>query len=407
MAISDFTWIEQVGGRQPGGSSWSMQNQAATGTFQLRQRNVIVNAPGGQQFFTFPLLGQDIYNAITTLVGTTNNQSFGINGPLGPLDDSGFGCYINRVMPAGHPQFPFLYVKNLDSVEGVGYAPNQFQPAMVTPTSGYTNAAAAAPPLPNWALYKYYDFKCSFGPLYGGAAIVPDSELTIISALPYYDDGGIQRTATVVNEWQRFVDYGRFPINDFATFQQGQMVFQTTGIDQLSTRANGSKYPAMPKIFLPNSLIKLIWYGVPHRYITSPNSYLSRYVGRVNQNAFADWQSGQLLFMNANPTRYQMPIPPALAGISTFSTTKLCNIEMTFLMTSRVSPDAPALAPNRSWVTAGHNLLPWFKDRRFHYAHGQDNVATNQVPSWLSFRFELLFCDPDYEQDGFNWPNVM
>jgi hypothetical protein len=154
---------------------------------------------------------------------------------------------------------------------------------------------------------------------------------------------------------------------------------------------------------LPNETIKIIWYRVPYRYVKSANSYLNRFRFRVNQKAWENYGPGELLYAGYTPRRFSPPIvgldPAWESGV--FSTEKLCDITLEFIRTSREAETIPSttLPPysdtNRSWVMAGHNLLPHFRDRKFYYASVNNADPTKQFPMFLSFPLELLFVDPD------------
>src|SRR5581483_3263460 len=127
-------------------------------------------------------------------------------------------------------------------------------------------------------------------------------------------------------------------------------------------------FTAMPKMFLNNELIKLTWYQVPMRYYTSPNSYLRRFRGRVNQNAwnttnFGNYAAGELLYLGCNLKRYTPPLANAVyvlqPGLDDF--VKYCNLEIMLLYTKRPLGAGPLHAPgNDNYVVGGHNLNPYF-----------------------------------------------
>ena len=118
---------------------------------------------------------------------------------------------------------------------------------------------------------------------------------------------------------------------------------------------------------------------MPYRYLTSVNSYLNYYGGYINQNAWMNWKPGELLYMGYKPIRYTPPVQGLVqlnTGSSGYvnSSEKWCDIELTFLRTSRKLSNAAekyGSLRNGNWIQAGHNLLPWAGDRKFHYATRQ------------------------------------
>jgi hypothetical protein len=242
--------------------------------------------------------------------------------------------------------------------------------------------------------------------------VLADKSISLKKGQTWYDTDGSSKTNTFAQEWNRFTDYEPHPQNDNITAQFGTLVFQTaTNAVPGGANAGSSVIaPGMPRIFLPNQLVQFTWYQVPYRYISSAKSYIRTLMGRVNQNDWYDWKSGELLYLNYKPHRYTPPVQKESLWIpGAFSTEKWCNIEFTFLSTSRVGsnlptgdlPSKPTLqTANHNWVAAGHNLLPWFGNdttgkKGFYYAVNPTDTAGNKSPTWPSFPFELLFTDPD------------
>lgn len=323
----------------------------------------------------------DLQNAIQQIIGNTSTN----------VGDG----RLQRILPLAHPVFPFWYASNITSIRGAGQ-----------PTQAQAFPALEASAFPNYLLYPRYEFTVEFSPR--DYAVLADS--TIVRYLGGWNDSTSANISPVIftSEWLRYTDFTVEPQFDTITTQLGQQVFKT----QSGSAPGGSTpavFAAMPKRFLPNQLVKFVWRQVPYRYITSPKSYIGRYPGNINQNPFYIWPAGSLLYLGFRPFRYTPPIPQLyqwvdLNGDFAFTTQKLCNIEFNFLLTTRTGTDVPAgpnpkrpevQAANSNWIAAGHNLQPWFKNFNFYYTTVQDSTPANQVPSWFSFPFELLFTDPD------------
>lgn len=350
--------------------------------------SVSASIKDGRATWSYRVLGinssDDLINSLTAIFGDTD---FGLNA----------GC-LNRTLPYSHPLFPFWYAKGIASIKGVGGGGVQ---AVIY--DSITNVTAD--PISNyWGLYPEYQYTIEFGPF--PYSIVDNGSIrSNVSSSNAYDDAGTLYTYGWSPEWLRYTNWIPTPKFDSISYQYGQMKFRTAvGFDP----ANGQVFTGFPKLFLPDQMIKFFWKSVPLRYITSPYSFLNRFAGRINQQKFYNWGAGTLLYLGYNPEVYTPPVPKATpinqAGISTsaYSVDKLLDLELQFLLTTRVSHDAPpqssVSAGNGNFIVAGHNLLPWFGDRQFHYATTDDGLppfTATQIPSWLSVPFELLFTDPD------------
>lgn len=194
------------------------------------------------------------------------------------------------------------------------------------------------------------------------------------------------------------------------------------GIVSLGAKTNGIPFQGSIRKFIPDILMKYQWRQVPFRYFTSPRSYLRRFAGLVNQFPWQptvgigqSWPAGNALYLGAQARSYTPPVPKAinLNGTGIFSTEKLCNVELQFLLTNRVCTTAPLITDlaNQNWIPTGHNLQPSHVTRKFHYVSvGNATVppgsppgttttnANFRYPFWCSFPFELLFTDPDWTQ---------
>jgi hypothetical protein len=305
---------------------------------------------------------------------------------------------MNRTPPAADPVWPWLFASSISNFKGAGQYVNML-----------SNAALEAPTLPRFAFYQSrnpggngvreggYFVDVEFTPR--PYAVIGDNFIqpTVSS---YFDDAGAGHAFAYAPEWLRYTDYDFIPQDNFITARQGQMVFRD------GSAANGTPFDGMPRMYLPDQVLRFRWFQVPYRYITSPNSYIERFRGRINQFPWYNWPRGSLLYKNYDAKRYTPPVPKRVQFGPGFiySTEKLVDIEFYFLLTRRTAASTPTIPANSSWVTAGHNLLPWFYDRGYHYAtvQGAKIAGIPQpgtwIPSYLSCPFELLFTDPDFKQ---------
>lgn len=308
---------------------------------------------------------------------------------------------VQRATPLRHPLYPFLYADAVSNLHGYGQYTLTTQDVNL---DGNNNTQTI---LTQWASYPTW--RCSVNFSTRPYGVFPDSQVPIKQST-WYDD--LTHDASSANapiayqyaaEWQRFCKADVLPLDDYITQQFGTMQLSTTDGN------TGKELQNQIKMFLPNQVLKLTWYQIPFRYLTSLNSYLAKYKGRVNQNAWNGpfgpvvnpgdtgyFPPGSLLYLTYKPTIYT---PPLQAANNVFNNTtgyeRMCDIEVDFLWTSRQGTSLPADPNNQNYVVDGHNLQPFPPARVFYYATSTDGKA---VPAWLSFPIELLFTDPDSPQ---------
>lgn len=363
-----------------------------------------LNEFGGRASMPWYLLEQDTGDTLEA----ADIQS-AIRQILGCCNSAQNGSYkLSRTLPLAHPMLPYMYANSLD-LRGIG------RPTRQSSETSFGEVAS----FPNYALYANYRFDVQFATR--PYAVRPDSIIPKIqmfgngAAAPnrgwYVYPGSVGYVAntimpyTYAPEWWRYCDFDVMPQNESVTGVRDKLKFQTKAGGAVVP--NGVTFPAMPKLFMPNSILKINWYQVPLRYITSPNSVITRYRGMVNQN---DWwetpngkayKAGELLYLSYTPKIYTSPVilgENLNGGDTTYA--KFCDIQFQFLYTTRPAALDAALArdvptpPNGNFIAAGHNLNPYFPKRQFYYTIFQSGDAAN-YPNWLSFPFELLFTDPD------------
>jgi len=306
---------------------------------------------------------------------------------------------LARVLPLAHPLMPWMYASRITSIQGVGRADTRQAAGAEYEVALITSETAA---------YPYYEFGIEFTPrMY---SVHPD-EAIYDAPLTWYDVDGSPVTTQVQEEWRRFTDYEIRPNPEIITAQQGQSFFATSDDDLTPTPAigdasnpHGFSFQGFPRICVPRAQIIFKWFQVPFRYVDSPDSYLTEFIGRVNQNKFLDWPAGSLLYEGLSVRRYP-PAAPTLTFVDGgvgLSTEKLCDIEFQWSYVRREQEDVPNFsAINPNWIAAGHNLMPWMGDRNFYHAvyplPGDTNETSGWKPTFESVPFELLFQNPDWE----------
>ena len=323
---------------------------------------------------------------------------------MGDCQPNGSGG-LARTLPVSVPLMPWLTAVAIQSLVGFG-VPSliSFDNADLFECQPLENAFAA---YPNHRFVVEYQQK--------PYAILRDETLTT-KVISWYldDDSGVDDPlkAEVPIEWKRFTNTTWAPMDEVASAEQGQMVFRTND----ASAPNGFSCHGFPKMQVPKAILEVTWYFVPYSYIESRNSYLTKYIGRINQNAFEDYLPGELLYMGFKVgPKYPPPVPEMVALFESagFSTRKLVDVTMTFFFTQRDAGAEPPTPENRSFVAAGWNLLPFLGSpgttsptvasvaRGFYYATLADSPSADpdpsvQFPNLLSGPIpDLLFYDPD------------
>lgn len=332
---------------------------------------------------------------------------------------------INRSLPLSDPQVQVWTAKRIVGMRGLG----EFVKTDVS-----TFVTGGPDPMPSYALYDNYEFTIEFGQ--EPYAVLQDYMIDVPTPPPdgpspgfWFDldpNNGAQNTIPYLyaNEWTRYTDFDLIPQNDYVTGVKGESYF-VTGDDSLpggsrNARHQGKTFTGMPRVFLPNQILRMTWREVPLRFYTSTKSFLKKYRGRVNQFDWYDngaggklFPAGSLLYMNCTPKIYTSPILSFQAwGNGDLTPPKVCDFELTFLTTDRIlSGVAPTYAtgqntdriPNRNFIPAGFNLQPWFdKGQSFYYCvfNSGTTQTPQNIPYFLSFPVSLLFTDPDAPQPG-------
>lgn len=387
-----YTYTEAADNTSPSSASFAVRQQSAGGVY-----------------YTTPTVFKDMPNRLIDVLGYTGTK---------PLDPPNAGK-LNRVLPLRHAQYQWLFA---DSFRPRGKGTDWLT---ITPSPGVGSALIVN----SFPLMARYECDVAFSPR--DYNVWQDKDIKIIGDQVYYpkDDSGSNgmggnnspdntKPFSYAYEWMRFCIFELTPLNNFIDAKSGLMKFRVDG----GGSPNGIDFQDSPRMFLPDSSLKVRWYGVPYRYLSSSNSYLRKFIGHINQAAWGDemntgnpanpsfgpYPAGSLLYLGSRPIAiYSNVVPdegllgPAQNGTTSFSRSRLCDLEMDFVYTARTATFTPPdfAAVNRNWITAGHNLLPHLQSRGFAYASSYDqNDPTNQAkwyPTFRSFRFELLFTDPD------------
>lgn len=354
MALNSLSFLESIDSVSPSSAGFALDTARAVMPVQLL--NPTTN---------------DLQDAITTILGWTDTEkSIAGDGRL------------KRTLPLAHPTYPWMFASSIESIRGVG-----------APVKELASSALEAPPFPFYALYPQYEFMVTFTPR--PYAVLKDSSISLQKNQTWYEvDGTAQNNVNYAPEWLRYCWYDLDAHPDNITCQFGQMLFRT---QSGGSPGNGVQFAGQPRIYINTQQLKVYWKQVPFRYIESDNSWIRARIGTINQSDFWRFKAGELLYINYDYRLYTSPVPQLETIDNIVTTTKLCDITLTFLRTKRTGVDVPNTPlANQNFVPAGWNLLPWLQNRQgFFYASTDNAAAASQYPTYPSFPHQLLFSDPD------------
>lgn len=295
---------------------------------------------------------------------------------------------INRVLPVANPEYPWLFLRNIDNAQGVTFTEK---------VTADPEGILEAPSLPYYADYQYVEFQAKFEQrMY---ALLDDSTLNPI-VINYFDEDGNPQVKNGWTEWWRYVLWQKMPSAEYLTADKGQMQFSVPGGGGAPDPTDGA--PAgreQIRMLIPTSAWKVTWYAVPYGYVLSDNSFFDRFIGHVNQFTWVGFLPGNALLQAVNVVNvYPPPFPgfETYAGYEYISQEKLCDIELIILEAKRTA-QVPVTPVNPNHIAAGHNLIPYALNRKFYYAEsGRGGGAPGTgFPIYPSVPFELLFQNPD------------
>lgn len=368
-----YTWLEATDNRSPTGAGFSQEGGKCVSTWYLDA----------------PTLS-DLTNAPKAILGFVDIAK-------------GSGAFAGQRLitpPICDPVYSQLFAESITGIRGVG---------QYTLADGNSPPDASITPIStHFALYPKYEYTVNFAPRPYNVMADNDIDVHHDSYYPETNGGTTGLPYFYFDEYLRYTTYDFTPANEAVTAQLGQMTFNST------SSCNGSPYQGTAKMFLPNQILKVTMFNVPYRWILSDNSYIAgcsrrpSWIGRINQTAFYFldgilFDAGSLMYLGYQVQKFQPPVP----GLETIGGTqvyeKICTVTMNFLWTRRYLPsgETPARPPsNGNYVVGGHNLLPWFVDRQFHYADAVPNTGLGSEPvcEFLSAPLQLLWTDPDVDQ---------
>jgi hypothetical protein len=325
---------------------------------------------------TFDVQPADVLTLIHDVLGTT---AYPVN--------QGAPGRLNRTLPLIDPLIPWLYASDIQAMRGFGTY-QLTSPQTTTQTNNF----------PGFALWSNYDFTVASSTR--PYPVISDDQI-VKATSTWQDISGTNQKTDYYPEWNRFCDFTFTPKAEWLEQQRGSSYFVTGTNNEPGANAQQTSQQSV-RMLMPDSIFKIMWVGVPLRYVLSKNSYLTRFRGRINQNSWegpggvgTTFAPGSLLYWDFVPRIYMPPVPISINWAGSFlDYTRLCDVELIFMHTSRTVTDAPASGTNKNYIVGGFNLLPYLPRRQFYYAENRD-LGGNKYPQFWSIPVEILFSDPD------------
>ena len=302
--------------------------------FNVPSREYIGRGEGSTQELSF---GGGISRAVFYMDIPFNQLLDAISALVGYSTRGGAGSGIQRILPFRHPQFDFLWCKN---VSGCRYVQYQGQ---------NTEGVASGYP------YGYYS----------------TARLTLDFWQPPYAivaDG-------IVSEWERFTTTMVHPSCELLNRQTGFYKYT----DPLAPSYNNSngKVPGNRSSQLHKKRLVVKWWGIPWNSLfpmaadnglnyTSPN--IDSLVNRVNGLAFAGCHQQTLLCEAPEFEYVTWPVSPQVLGTPVLKSSLLWNVTFNLLYFD------PPINPAGSGLQ-GHNLAPDYDG--YWYAYGPVGNTSN------------------------------
>lgn len=338
-----------------------------------------------------------VYKAIIEILGATHTHPDGYR--------------LNRTLPKADPFYHWLFADEIGEIRGKG----KMQKLVSTPVGN-----EEAPPLDNVAFYPLYEFSpVVFTPR--PYAVVQDDHIHVDALASWVNPAGTPRVDLgYAEEWLRYTDVERIPVNEYLTAQMGQFVIDAgyQGLGPVYPSPNDRAAPnGQIRMLVQKEGIKVTWYEVPYAYVNTGDSlvqsYFSMGLGCINQFDWWDYPRGTLLFEAMQVVRYTPPVPNITfwdGDTAIFAANKLCDITMIFSFMNPplghddagnvATPTVPAGMPNDPGpiqiVQAGHNLVPYAHMMEWFYARTKITgySSANNRPIFPSFPFQKLFTNP-------------
>lgn len=353
----------------------SIENAWSDGNFKIRQGSrepgsFRVGKGGGAAVLTFKIADDKLEELMTNGIESAAAHSSG---------------RIRRILPIAHPRFSHLFLSDLDSVTGTSFDEK---------VEADPYAALEVPCLPYYAKYAIYEAQGRFESR--PYPLIPDNSIPI-ETVNYYDTAGNPQSTTVPCEWWRYCTWTPSPAADWLTAEKGQWLFSIP-----TPFSNGpqdrASWPGAIRELMSTVVWTLTWHFVPYSYILSTNSYLTRFVGMINQQAWEGFNPGAIQLQAVQLVDvFSPPFPEMVsyAGVNAVSQEKLCTVNLIFLEVFRTAA-SPVTPVNPSHIANYHNTAIHGIDGRAYYfeANRSGSPGTGR-PLYDSVPFQLIFKNPD------------
>lgn len=291
---------------------------------------------------------------------------------------------IKRVLPAAHPQYPWLFCDRISSIEGL-----KFQAKVES--SDFLDVQLEADAIANYARYQKYEILAEFTSR--PYAVLADNGINQNVRFLYVDDDNNAVAKNYSEEYKRFCEVIYKPNAEYLTAVAGQFLWKMNANPAGLVLQNQPVASGQIRQIVKSAIIEYKWFCVPYSFIQSTNSFISAGLGRVNQIEFDKYPAGSLLFSAVNVDKVYTPSFPEFvnfAGRAIVSQQKLCDLTLTFIYRNQ-APNQSYIPVNLSHIAYGHNLVLNGQDYRWYYVEN----SNSGLPLYPSYPFELLFSNPD------------
>lgn len=313
---------------------------------------------------------------------------------------------LNRDLPMAHPEFNWLYASEITNLQGIGAAG-----AIDGGGSGASITDLVDRNLPKFlAIYEKYKVSVKFEPR-------PYLLLTDDQCHAYRNPNLDERYYTpnnnnpvIFQDWCEYLRFTKIEVEASAEQLSADMgLFQFHTADFAAPQPISKSLGAGPKITVVTENVKITWFFVPYKMVTSKN-WAEAY-GKINQESgtipalqFFGYDQASLLFNGITVNTYPGPYPayPIALGVPPVQNdivnsiwgNKYCDITLDF--THRQVPqdakggDPAALPFLVNSIIENHNRMPHIGRMKYYYVNNSIDPVNGRPPFW-SYNMKKLF----------------
>lgn len=309
---------------------------------------------------------------------------------------------LSRALPMAHPEFNWMYASKINTFQGVGLAG-----ANVSEDSPISIVDTVERKMPLFlAVYEKYRISVQFEPR--PYLVLTDTQTHQYQKDTfYYKPDGVVGNFTDWGEYRRFTRIEFEPHAELLTSNNGAFFHHSPSLPGGLAQPIGGATGAGPRIVVVKNKVKITWFFVPYKMVTSVN--ITEAYGRISYDAsfatpFFGFPQGSLLFEGININDYPGPFPTTAVDFGappdaedidqSIYANKYCDIVFNFShfeIPKELQADPPAGGVlNPGVVSDHHNRLPHTGLMKYTYVSNGNNSATSRPVFW-SYNFRKLF----------------